>query len=102
MVGGWQGNGDGFVGGATLGFDQAGGPDEVFRQLVPARIIEPTSKADSQGVGKVRLCAQSSAVTTASPQPATLPMPWADSLRRDDRRSVGSRYSSISRGAGTA
>ena len=31
----------------TLGFDRAAGGDEVFRQLVLARIIEPTSKADS-------------------------------------------------------
>ena len=30
-----------------LGFDQATGGDEVFRQLVLARIIEPTSKQDS-------------------------------------------------------
>ena len=32
-----------------LGFDQATGGDEVFRQLVLARIIEPTSKQDSLG-----------------------------------------------------
>jgi hypothetical protein len=31
----------------VLGFDAAAGADEVFRQLVLARIIEPTSKADS-------------------------------------------------------
>jgi hypothetical protein len=31
----------------VLGFDQATGGDEVFRQLVCARIIEPTSKQDS-------------------------------------------------------
>ena len=30
-----------------LGLDEATGWDEVFRQLVLARIIEPTSKADS-------------------------------------------------------
>ena len=30
-----------------LGFDDAAGADEVFRQLVLARIIEPTSKEDS-------------------------------------------------------
>ena len=30
-----------------LGFDRAAGRDEVFRDLVLARIIEPTSKADS-------------------------------------------------------
>ena len=32
-----------------LGFDQAAGADEVFRDLVLARIIEPTSKLDSCG-----------------------------------------------------
>jgi hypothetical protein len=31
----------------VLGFDTAAGGDEVFRQLVLARIVEPTSKADS-------------------------------------------------------
>jgi hypothetical protein len=31
----------------ALGFDQAAGGDEVFRHLVLARIIEPTSKQDS-------------------------------------------------------
>lgn len=31
----------------VLGFDEAAGGDEVFCQLVCARIIEPTSKADS-------------------------------------------------------
>jgi hypothetical protein len=32
---------------AVLEFDKAAGGDEVFRRLVLARIIEPTSKADS-------------------------------------------------------
>ncbi len=31
----------------VLGFDQAAGGDEVFRQLALARIIEPVSKLDS-------------------------------------------------------
>ena len=31
----------------ALGFDRAAGGDEVFRDLVLARIIEPTSKVDS-------------------------------------------------------
>jgi hypothetical protein len=34
----------------ALGFAQAAGGDEVFRQLVVARIIEPTSKQDSPRV----------------------------------------------------
>ena len=32
---------------AVLGFDQAAGSDDVFRDLVLARIIEPVSKLDS-------------------------------------------------------
>ena len=40
----WQGLGAAYD---ALGFDAAAGGDEVFRQLVLARIIEPTSKADS-------------------------------------------------------
>jgi hypothetical protein len=31
----------------VLGFERAAGGDEVFRQLVLARIVEPTSKLDS-------------------------------------------------------
>ena len=34
-----------------LGFDNATGGDEVFRDLVLARIIEPTSKQDSPDLG---------------------------------------------------
>ena len=34
----------------VLGFDEAAGGDEVFRQMVLARIIEPTSKQDSPQV----------------------------------------------------
>jgi hypothetical protein len=34
----------------VLGFDEASGGDEVFGQLVLARIIEPVSKADSARV----------------------------------------------------
>jgi hypothetical protein len=34
------------VGYDQLGLDQATGGDEVFRQLVLARIIQPTSKQD--------------------------------------------------------
>ena len=35
---------------ARLGFEQATGTDEVFKQLVLARIIEPTSKFDAARV----------------------------------------------------
>jgi hypothetical protein len=31
----------------VLGFDEAAGGDEVFRDLLLERIVEPTSKADS-------------------------------------------------------
>lgn len=34
----------------VLGFDQAASGDEVFRDLVAARIIEPVSKLDSRRV----------------------------------------------------
>jgi len=40
----WQALGTAYE---ALGFAEAAGGDEVFRQLVLARIIEPTSKADS-------------------------------------------------------
>jgi len=33
-----------------LGFDTAAGGDEVFRQLVLARLVEPTSKLDLRRV----------------------------------------------------
>jgi hypothetical protein len=37
-----------------LGFDEASGGDEVFGQLVLARIIEPVSKADSAPSGPLQ------------------------------------------------
>src|SRR5438045_8905371 len=43
----WDALADGY---GVLGFEQAAGGDEVFRQLVLARIIEPTSKLDSSRV----------------------------------------------------
>jgi hypothetical protein len=44
----------------ALGFDRVAGADDVFRQLVLARIIEPTSKADSLRVlGEVGVSAPS-------------------------------------------
>ena len=52
----------------ALGFDEAAGGDEVFRQLVLARIIEPTSKEDSvrvleeAGARRQRRTARSSGV----------------------------------------
>ena len=55
----------------VLGFDEVTGGDEAFRQLVLARIIEPTSKADSlrvieeTGVG-------AGVVSNAEPQTADI------------------------------
>jgi hypothetical protein len=44
----------------ALGFDRVAGADDVFRQLVLARIIEPTSKADSLRVlGEIGVSAPS-------------------------------------------
>jgi hypothetical protein len=40
----------------VLGLDRAAGGDEVFRQLVLARIIEPVSKLDSAGCWRKRAC----------------------------------------------
>jgi hypothetical protein len=44
---GWGICGTRCAGHDTLGFAEAAGGDEVFRQLVLARIIEPTSEPDS-------------------------------------------------------
>ena len=52
----------------VLGFDEASGGDEVFRQLVLARIIEPTSKQDSLRVlGEVGVVPVSYATLKRSP-----------------------------------
>ena len=40
----------------VLGLDRAAGGDEVFRQLVLARIIEPVSKLDSARVLEEAAC----------------------------------------------
>lgn len=46
----------------TLGFDEAAGGDEVFRHLVLARLIEPTSKLDS-----LRVLAEAGTATVSYP-----------------------------------
>lgn len=48
-----------------LGFEQAAGSDDAFRQLVLARIIEPTSKADS-----LRVIDETGVVPVSYPIPA--------------------------------
>ena len=56
-----------------LGFDTATGSDAVFRDLVLARIIEPTSKLDSlwvlEEVGQAALSIRGSSCTSPPPTP---------------------------------
>jgi hypothetical protein len=56
----------------ALGFPQATGHDEVFRQLVLARIIEPTSRQDSLRVLGRTAGASRNLTRTAWFSPATL------------------------------
>jgi hypothetical protein len=63
-----------------LGFDQASGRDEVFRQLVLARIIEPTSKQDS-----LRVLAEVGVDTVSYPTLNRHLRGWAD---KDFRRKL--------------
>src|SRR3954470_3807440 len=73
----------------VLGFDRAAGSDEVFRALVLARIIEPTSKVDSLRVleetgvpGRpTRPCGGGCPTTPRTPSAAGWP-PRARSTRR--------------------
>jgi hypothetical protein len=50
-----------------LGFEQAAGGDDVFRHLVLARIIEPTSKLDSVRVLDERVSRRSPTRPGTSP-----------------------------------
>ncbi|MGP3913078.1 hypothetical protein [Nonomuraea sp. 10N515B] len=58
----------------ALGFDAAAGSDEVFRQLVLARVIEPTSKQDSlrvlgeAGIDPARSISRIAPVTEVAPK----------------------------------
>jgi hypothetical protein len=58
----------------VLGFDAAARGDVVFRQLVLARIIEPTSKADSMRViEETGMAAASSLFEAATGDPSPSP-----------------------------
>lgn len=64
----------------ALGFDEATGGDEVFRQLVLARIIEPTSKEDSIRVLEEVGVAATSYRTIKRRLPAYAEPEWRQSL----------------------
>ncbi len=64
----------------TLGFDTATGGDEVFRQLVLARIIEPTSKQDSLRVLEEAGVQAPSYATVKRRLPVYSQLPWRRGL----------------------
>jgi len=64
----------------TLGFSQATGHDEVFRQLVLARIIEPTSKQDSLRVLEEAGVSAPSYPTLNRRLPVWAQEPWRQAL----------------------
>ena len=64
----------------VLGFDQAAGGDEVFRQLVLARIIEPTSKLDSLRVLEETGAAAASYATVKRRLPVFAAQSWRQKL----------------------
>jgi hypothetical protein len=64
----------------ALGFDEAAGGDEVFRQLVLARIIEPTSKLDSLRVLEETGVAATSYATLKRRLPVYGTEDWRQSL----------------------
>ena len=63
-----------------LGFGQAAGGDEVFRQLVLARIIEPVSKLDSLRVLEEAGITPVSYATLRRRLPAYAKEPWRQGL----------------------
>jgi hypothetical protein len=64
----------------ALGFPQATGDDEVFRQLVLARIIEPASKQDSLRVPEEARAAAPSYPTLNRRLPVWAEEPWRQAL----------------------
>jgi hypothetical protein len=78
----------------VLGFDEAAGGDEVFRQLVLARIIEPTSKEDSIRVltetginpASYRSCRRSQVDATGTRSTDQGFLDWGLPLTRNDRQ----------------
>jgi DDE family transposase len=65
---------------AALGFEDAAGGDEVFRQLVLARIIEPSSKLDSLRVAEEAGLAPASYATLKRRLPAYAKEAWRHKL----------------------
>jgi hypothetical protein len=74
---------------AVLGFDQAAGRDEVFRDLVLARVIEPVSKIDSLRVLEEAGAAAASCATIKRRLPAYARDGWRASCRRPVLRTLG-------------
>ena len=70
----------------AVGLDRLDGADEVFRQLVTARLIEPTSKQDSSRVvadaGMINAATRPSTTATAPTEPDA---PYAGSIPRSPR-----------------
>ena len=98
----------------AVGLDRLDGADEVFRQLVTARLIEPSSKQDSSRVvadaGMINAATRPSTTATAPTEPDA---PYAGSIPRSPRprkpsqeRSPSSATASctcpVPRGASTA
>ena len=70
----------------AVGLDRLDGADEVFRQLVTARLIEPSSKQDSSRVvadaGMINAATRPSTTATAPTEPDA---PYAGSIPRSPR-----------------
>ena len=64
----------------VLGFEAAGGGDRVFRDLVLARIIEPTSKLDASRVLEEAGAAPASYPTVNRRLPAYAKQAWREKL----------------------
>jgi hypothetical protein len=73
----------------VLGFDRAAGGDEVFRQLVLARIIEPTSKLDTGRVLEEVGIAPASFPTINRRLPVYAEQAWRDKLAAACARRAG-------------
>jgi hypothetical protein len=83
----------------VLGLDGAAGGDEVFRQLVLARIIEPASKIDSLRVtrrpGRTRIAGWLPLIPLSDPSSGNMPSAFAVA-HRWARSRRGSRRAAIS------
>jgi hypothetical protein len=79
----------------ALGFDEAAKGDEVFRQLVLARIVEPTSKEDSVRVVEEVGIKPASYRATRGSGPAAL----RGAVRGDRARCGGAPHAAVTGGA---